>query len=115
MTASAATATEAIVDAGFPNLMSVSLCRRRIRRRDWKLFFPRAGHSFNQIENCRNKEDANGTGRQHAPDDRSAHDLPRHRTGAGSDPQRNASEYECERRHEDRPKAKSCAFERRFG
>src|SRR5580704_7461275 len=70
---------------------------------------------FNEIEDGGHEEDSDKAGGKHSADHSSAHDLTRDGTGARRSPERNASEDEGKRSHQDRPKTEPGAFQSGVG
>src|SRR5882672_1844358 len=92
--------------------MSVHHCRRRIWQTSWRALLVCAGKFFDKIENYGNEKDADEASGKHSSDHSSPQNLTSDSTGASSSPQRNGSQDESERRHQNRTKTKASAFER---
>src|SRR6266403_623779 len=71
------------------------------------------GPLLNQIKHGGNKENADEARSQHASDDSCPHDLAGHGARARSGPQRDSTQNESKRSHQDRAKPQASSLERR--
>src|ERR1700730_17261113 len=96
--------------------MSVSRRRGRLRGQCSRgVLLACAKPFFNEIEDGGHEEDSDKAGGKHPADHSSAHDLTGDGTGARRSPERNASQDEGKRSHQDRPKAEPGAFQSGVG
>src|ERR1700730_2637975 len=94
-------------------LMLISLGRRTVRSWEQPALAARTGPLLDQIKHGGNEENADEARSQHASDDSCPHDLAGHGARAGSGPQRDSTQNECKRSHQDREKPQASSPERR--
>src|ERR1700730_5000162 len=85
-------------------LMLISLGRRTVRSWEQPALAARTGPLLDEMKHGGNEENAKEARSQHAPDDSCTHNLASYSSRSGSGPQRDGTQDECERSHQDRAK-----------
>src|SRR3984893_4772650 len=85
-------------------LMLISLGRRTVRSWEQPALAARTGPLLDEMKHGGNEENAKEARSQHASDDGCTHNLASYSSRSGSGPQRDGTQDECERSHQDRAK-----------
>src|SRR6266851_3288760 len=106
-------ASRATLNKRMGGFILVSLGGCAFGSREQLVLLGRAGPLFDQIKHGGYEENADETCSQHSADDGCAHDLASYSPRAGSGPQRDRAQNECERSHQDWAKPQTRSFEGR--